>query len=81
MGRVSRGIPVGILGTVSKEPVAFNAIHKAAGLRVPGHSIILTGTIPVEQKSVDWLSMGAASRNALWGGGIPAGVFLEAAGN
>ena len=54
--------------------MAFNA-----GLRVPGHSMILTGIIPVEQKSVDWLSMGAASRNAL--GGILAGVFLEAAGN
>ena len=35
-------------------------IHKAAGLTVPGRSIISTGTIPVEQKSVDWLSMGAA---------------------
>ena len=47
----------------------YSAIHKAAGLTVPNRSIISTGTIPVEQKSVHWLSMGAAGRNGLWGGG------------
>ena len=34
---------------------------------VPGCSMISTGTIPVEQKSVHWLSMGAAGRNGLGG--------------
>ena len=29
--------------------------------------MISTGTIPVEQKRVHWLSMGAAGRNGLWG--------------
>ena len=32
----------------------YGAIHKAAGLTVPGCSIISTGTIPVEQKSVGY---------------------------
>ena len=36
----------------------YSAIYKAAGLTVPGHSMILTGTNPVEQESVHWLSMG-----------------------
>ena len=49
-----------------------SAIHKAADLTVPGRSMISTGTIPVEQKSVHWLWMGATSRNSLLGGG---GVF------
>ena len=40
-------------------------IHKAAGLTVPGRSMISTGTIPVGQKSVHWLPMGAAGRNDL----------------
>ena len=44
-----------------------SAIHKAAGLTDPGHSMISTGTITMEQKSVHWLSMVAASRNGLWG--------------
>ena len=44
-----------------------SAIHKAAGLTVPGHSMISTGTIPMEQRSVHWLTMGAAGRNGLWG--------------
>ena len=34
---------------------------------VPSHSMISTGTIPVEHKSVHWLSMGATSRNHPWG--------------
>ena len=38
--------------------------------------MILPGTIPVEHKSVHWLSMGAAGRNHLWGEG---GVFQPAA--
>ena len=39
--------------------------------------MISTGTIPVEQKSVHWLSMGAASRNSLGGGGgVLAGSFF-----
>ena len=46
---------------------SYSTIHKAAGLTVPGHSMILTGTIPVEHKSVHWLSMGATSRNGLGG--------------
>ena len=52
-----------------------SAIHKAAGLTVPGRSMILTGTFPMEQKSVHWLSMGAG-RNGLWGAFQPA-VFWE----
>ena len=49
-------------------PKLFNStIHKAADLMVRGHSMISTGTIPVEHKSVHWLSMGAAGRNHLWG--------------
>ena len=44
----------------------YSAIHDAAGLTVPRHSMISTGTIPVEQKSVHWLSMGAAGRKGLW---------------
>ena len=34
---------------------------------LPRRSMILTGTISMEQKSVHWLSVGAASRNGLWG--------------
>ena len=45
----------------------YSTIHKATGLMVHGHSMILTGRIPVEHKSVHWLLMGAASRNHLWG--------------
>ena len=41
--------------------------------------MISTGTIPVEHKSVHWLSMGATGKNHLWGGGIPAGGFLGTA--
>ena len=33
---------------------------------VPGHSITLTGTIPVEQKKYPLAVNGAAGRNALW---------------
>ena len=51
--------------------VSNSAIHKADGLMVPSRSMILTGTILVEQKSVHWLSMGAASRNSLWGAFLP----------
>ena len=58
----------------------YSAIHKATDLTVPGRSRISTGTIPVEQKSIHWLSMGAAGRNSLWGG-IPEGSFLGTAGN
>ena len=32
---------------------------KPLALTVPGHSMILTGTIPVKQRCVHWLSMGA----------------------
>ena len=32
-----------------------SAIHKVAGLTFPGCSMISTGTIPVELKSVHWL--------------------------
>ena len=53
-----------------------SAIHKVAGLMVPGHSMISTGTIPVEQKSVHWLSMGATGRNGLCWVLLPA-VFWE----
>ena len=53
-----------------------SAIHKAAGLMVPGRSKISAGTIPVEQKSVHWLSMGTAGWNVLLEG-IPACGFLE----
>ena len=59
----------------------YSAIDKAAGLTIPGRSMISTGTIPMEQKSVHWLSMGATGRNGLGGGGILAGGFLEMAGN
>ena len=48
-------------------PNSYSAIHKAAGLTVPGRSMIWTGTIPVEHKSVHWLSMGAPGRNHFWG--------------
>ena len=60
--------------------VTNSAIHKEAGLTVPSHSMISTATIPVEQKSVHWLSMGAVSLNGLWGD-VPAGGFLGTAGN
>ena len=55
---------------------SYSAIHKAASLMVPGHSMISTGTIPVEHKSVHWLSMGAAGGNNLLGAFQPA-VFWE----
>ena len=42
-----------------------STIHKASGFMVHGCSTGLPGIIPVEQKSVHWLSMGAASRNDL----------------
>ena len=42
-----------------------SAIHKAGGFTVHGHSTGLPGIIPVEQKSVHWLSIGAAGRNDL----------------
>ena len=57
--------------------VTNSAIHKAAGLTVPGRSMISTGTIPVEHKSVHWLSMGAAGRNHLGGGAFQPVVFWE----
>ena len=44
---------------------SYSAIHKASGFTVHGCSTGLPGIIPVEQKSVHWLSMGAASRNDL----------------
>ena len=40
-----------------------STIHKAGNLTVQSHSTGLPGIIPVEQKSVHWLSMGAAGRN------------------
>ena len=48
--------------------VINSAIHKAGGFTVHSRSTGLPGIIPVEQKSVHWLSMGAAGRNtaALW---------------
>ena len=46
---------------------SYSTIHKAAGLTISSHSMISIGTIPVEQKSVHWLSMGAAGRYDLWG--------------
>ena len=52
--------------------VSYSAIHKAAGLTVASRSMFLIGTIPVEQKSVHWLSMGVASWN------IPQRWFLLA---
>ena len=54
----------------------YSAIHKGAGLTVPGCSMISTDIIPVEQKIVHWLSMGAAGRNGLCGVFLPA-VFWE----
>ena len=45
----------------------YSAIHKAGAFTVHGRSTGLPGIIPVEQKSVHWLSMGAAGRNGLWG--------------
>ena len=41
----------------------YSTIHKAGSLTVHGCSTGLSGIIPVEQKSVHWLSMGAAGRN------------------
>ena len=58
------GIPVGCIPPAFKAYMATircqylcsrytnSAIHKAAGLIVPGHSMISTGTIPVEKKNV-----------------------------
>ena len=44
----------------------FNsAIHKAGGFTVQGCLTGLPGIIPVERKSVHWLSIGAAGRNDL----------------
>ena len=40
----------------------------------------LTVTIPMEQKCVHWLSMGATGRNGLWGV-FQKGVFLGTASN
>ena len=42
-----------------------SAIHKAGGFTVHGRSTGLPSIIPVEQKSVHWLSMGAAIQNTL----------------
>ena len=58
-----------------------SAIHKAAGLTVPGHSMILPGTIPEtpisHECSRDW--------NGPWGrfqpGRTPTGGFVNSAGN
>ena len=47
------------------EYINYSAIHKADGFTVHGRSTGLTGIIPVEQKSVHGLSMGAAGRNDL----------------
>ena len=38
----------------SYEPPTNSAIHKAAGLMVPGHSMILPGTIPETPISCEW---------------------------
>ena len=65
--------------SLQNRKMSISAIHKAAGLMVPSCSMILTGTIPVEHKSVHWQSMGAAGRNHLWG--LPAGSFWGTAGN
>ena len=54
----------------------YSTIHKATSLMVLGCSMISTGTIPVEHKSVHWLSMGAAGRNHLWGAFLLA-VFMN----
>ena len=62
--------------TVTWHVLVNSAIHKVIGLTVPGCSMILTGTIPVEHKSVHWLSMGAGSRNHL-GGAFKLAVFGE----
>ena len=43
----------------------YSAIHKAGGFMVHGCSTGLPGIIPVEQKSVHWLSMEAAIQNTL----------------
>ena len=43
----------------------YSAIHKAGGFTVHGCSTGSPGIIPVEQKSVHWLSMGATGRNDL----------------
>ena len=48
-----------------KRWLPYSAIHIAGGFMVHGRSTGLPGIIPVEQKSVHWLSMGAASRNDL----------------
>ena len=50
----------------------------AGGFTVHGCSTGLPGIIPVEQKSVHWLSMGAASRNNLQ---MLYGGFVNSAGN
>ena len=42
-----------------------SAIHKAGGFTVHGRSTGLPSIIHVEQKSVHWLSMGAAIQNTL----------------
>ena len=64
-------------GTVKPASVlSYSAIHKAVGLMVPGCFMILTGTIPVEHKSVHWMSMGAAGRNHLFGGGSSSQQFF-----
>ena len=43
----------------------YSPIHKASRFTVHGRSTGLPGTIPVQHKSVHWLSMGAAGRNDL----------------
>ena len=55
----------------------FNsAIHKTTGLTVLSHSMILTGTIPVEQKKCPLAVNGSCWKE--WPlGGVPAGVFFE----
>ena len=50
---------------VTGKKYIYSAIHKAGGFMVHGRSTGLPGIIPVEQKSVHWLSMGAAGRNDL----------------
>ena len=57
-------------------------IYKATGLTVPGRSMISTGTNPMEQKSVHWLSMGPPAGMALGGeGAFRPPVFWGTAGN
>ena len=53
-GKAGNGSASGFVNSAVNASTPNSAIHKAAGLTVPGHSMILPGTIPETHISCEW---------------------------